>query len=304
MTSFAQVAALADNPLTYAEGRSFAAILGAKPSRGARSPALWNAAFKAHGVDAEMLPIDVPAERLKRLLSALDDNPCFLGGAVAVPHKELVAQCLATRVAPGAAAIGAVNCLFRDDSGRLVGTNTDGEAALVSFARRFGDVAGRSILLMGPGGAGKAVAAFFRRAVGPHGRLFVSGRSQGGRDYAERLECEWVAWRHLAAALPMVDVLINCTSVGSGATAGESPVAAAAVAQLPDRAIVFDINYQPSPSALLRLAAQRGLPIFDGAAMNLQQAVLAYGHAAPEPGGPEVTGMAMSRQSSGRISGE
>lgn len=288
MTRFADVAALADNPLSYVEGRAFAAILGAAPSRGARSPALWNAAFRAQGVNAEMLPVDVPAERLERLLATLDDNPRFLGGAVAVPHKDLVAQYLGTRVTPEAAAIGAVNCLFRDGSGRLVGTNTDGKAALVSLERRLGTVSGRSILLMGPGGAGKAVAAFVRRAIEPGGRLFISGRSERGRSYAERLACEWVEWRNLAAALPIADVLINCTSVGSGATAGQSPVPAELLAQLPDRALVFDIIYQPSPSALLTLAAERRLPILDGTAMNLEQAVLAYGYAVPQGSGQET----------------
>ena len=87
MTTFARVATLADNPLAYPEGKPFAAILGANPSRGARSPALWNAAFRAHGVEAEMLPIDVPAERLDALLDVLDATPSFIGGAIAVPHK-------------------------------------------------------------------------------------------------------------------------------------------------------------------------------------------------------------------------
>ena len=301
MTDFAGVVALADNPLAYLDGRRFAAILGASPSKGARSPGLWNAAFAAHGVDAEMIAIDVPEERLERLLAILDDNPWFLGGAVAVPHKEAVARWLGARVASEAAPIGAVNCLFRDSSGRLVGTNTDGEGALVSFENRFGPAAGRTILMMGPGGAGKAVAAFFRRAVDPNGRLSIAGRSQGGRRYAERLECEWMEWRDLAAALPGVDVLINCTSVGSGATAGESPVAAELLAQLPDRALVFDIIYQPSPSTLLILAARRGLSVLDGGAMNLEQAVLAYGYAAPQPGGQEATRTAMEQKKTGSV---
>ena len=295
MTDFASVVALADNPLAYSDGRNFAAIVGANPSKGARSPGLWNAAFAAHGIDAEMIPIDVPGEHLEWLLATLDNNPWFLGGAVAVPHKEAVARWLGERVAPEAAAIGAVNCLFRDSSGRLVGTNTDGEGALVSFENRFGAVAGRSVLLLGPGGAGKAVAAFFRRAVGPNGRLFIAGRSPGGRRYAERLECEWVEWRNLAEALPGVDVLINCTSVGSGATAGESPVASELLAHLPERALVVDIIYQPSPSALLILAARRGLAVLDGGVMNLEQAVLAYGYAAPQPRGQEATRTAMEQ---------
>lgn len=295
MTSFADVAALADNPLTYTEGRDFAAILGANPSKGARSPALWNAAFKAHGLDVEMLPIDIPVERLERLLVTLDANPNFLGGAIAVPHKESVARWLGERVASEARAIGAVNCLFRDGAGGLAGTNTDGEGALVSFENRFGKIVGKSVLLLGPGGAGKAVAAYVQRAVGANGQLAIAGRSQAGKHYTERLGCGWVAWNNLAAALPIADVLINCTSVGSGSNVGETPISVELLARLPDHAVVFDIIYQPAPSALLTLAVGRGLQVLDGIEMNLEQAVLAYGHAAPQPKSQDATRAAMGQ---------
>lgn len=295
MMTFGDVAALAANPLAYAEGRTYAAIVGAQVSTGARSPALWNAAFKAHGVDAEMLPIDIPVERLSALLDALEADSSFVGGAIAAPYKELTSQWLGGRVTTEALHIGAVNCLFRDSAGRLAGTNTDGEGALVSFQARFGPVVGKSVLLLGPGGAGKAVAAFFRGAVEPNGRLCLAGRSEQGRRYAERLDCRWVEWRNLPMAMPDADVLINCTSIGSGASAGESPVAGEALAALPDGAPVFDIIYDPSPSPLLTVAARRHLPVFDGAAMNLEQAVLAYGYAAPQSGGPHTTRVAMEQ---------
>jgi len=293
VSAFARVAALADNPLTYPEGRSFAAILGANPSRGARSPALWNAAFQAHGVDAEMLPIDVPAERLDALLGVLDATPSFLGGAIAVPHKEAVARWLGDRCSAEAADIGAVNCLYRAANGRLAGTNTDGEGALVSFRNRLGEVAGAQVVLLGLGGAGKAVAAFFRRAVGPSGRLIVCSRSDSARAVAERLSARFIAWADKASVFPETDVLVNCTSLGFGAQVDASPVDAAELSRLPGRARVFDIVYQPSPTVLLARAAARGLAVLDGTAMNLEQAVLAYGHAAPAPRGPEVTRAAM-----------
>ena len=295
MTSCADVAALAENSLAYPAGRAYAVIVGANPSSGARSPALWNAAFRQHDIDAEMVPVDVSAEHLAALLETLEADPCFLGGAVAAPYKEVTAQWLGARMTTQAAQIGAVNSLFRDGTGRLMGTNTDGEGALVSFVRRFGAVAGRSVLLMGPGGAGKAVAAFFRRAVEPGGRLFVAGRSEGARHYAERLGCGWVEWCELAAVLPEVEVLVNCTSIGSSATAGDSPVAADVLATLPDRAVIFDIIYDPSPSTLLTLAAERGLRVLDGSSMNLEQAVLAYGYAAAQPKGQDTTRAAMEQ---------
>jgi len=293
MTEFSDVAALAENRLAYATGQKFAAIIGETPSKGARSPLLWNAAFKAHGIHAEMLPIDIQSGNLERLLMILDCNPDFLGGAVAIPHKESVARWMKGRLRPDVEGIGAVNCLFRDKDGCLTATNTDGEGALVAFERRFGAVAGKSVLLLGLGGAGKAVAAYFRRALGTDGRLRIGGRSEAARRYAEELKYEWIPWPELATVLPTTDVLVNCTSVGTGETAGETPVSASALSLLPRHAAVYDVIYQPTPSRLLALAAKRGLLVLDGTDMNLEQAVLAYSYAAPQPRGSAATRAAM-----------
>lgn len=294
MTSFADVAALAGNPLSYAEGRKFAAILGATPSKGARSPLLWNAAFAAHGVDAEMIPLDVTSEKLPALLEALDANPQFIGGAIAVPHKETTAAWLGDRLTAEAKDIGAVNCLFRGADGRIMGTNTDGEGALRSYEARFGKLAGKRVVLLGLGGAGKAVAAYFRRAVDPAGVLVVSSQSAAKEAFASRISATWVPWSAAPATLGDADVLVNCTSVGFGDQADASPVTAEQLQVLPSGARVFDIVYQPSPSKLLSLAQSRGLEILDGTPMNREQAVLAYGYAAPQPQGADVTRSAMA----------
>lgn len=292
--SIAHVVSLIENPISYPQGKRYAAILGASPSKGARSPALWNAAFSAHGVDAKMLAMDIAADRLAMLLQALEADSSFIGGAIAVPHKEAVAQWLGDRITPEAKAIGAVNCLFRDANGRLKGTNTDGEAALQSFEATLGPVGGKKVLLLGPGGAGRAVAAYFQKAVGNNaGRLIVAGRSEAAEQFARRIGATWLEWQQRLSVLPNIDVLINCTSLGSGSHQGESPLAAEELALMPSQAVVFDIVYQPSPTALLALAAGRGLPILDGTIMNLGQAILAYGHAAPEPNGRDATRHAM-----------
>jgi len=62
---------------------------------------------------------------------------------------------------------------------------------------------------------------------------------------------------------------------------------------LPSHAVVFDIVYQPSPTLLMSLAERAGLATLDGALMNLEQAILAYGYAAPEPKGRDATRSAM-----------
>lgn len=287
--SIVDVVTLIDNPLSYPEGKRYAAILGANPSKGARSPILWNAAFQAHGVDARMLALDVSADRLEPLLQTLEADPLFFGGAIAMPHKEAVARWLNDRVTPETQAIGAVNCLFRDDAGKLKGTNTDGEAALKSFEGTFGSLQGKAVLLLGPGGAGRAVSAFFQEAVGSAGRLFIAGRSTAAKEFVQSIGAYWVDWARRADQLPRVDVLVNCTSLGSGACASESPLTKGQMAALSNHAVVFDVIYQPTPTTLLSIAFARGLQVLDGTAMNLEQAVLAYGYAVPKCHGDGLT---------------
>jgi len=288
----ADVRKLTGNVCDTSPWPQYAAILGASPSKGARSPVLWNAAFETHGVEATMLPMDVTAENLEPLLEALSADRCFIGGAVAVPFKDSVARWLGSNLSAEASAIGAVNCLFRQD-GRLMGTNTDGEAARVSFESAHGSLAGKSVLLLGPGGAGKAVAAYLTTAIGANGSLTLAARSNAARDYAQRIGARFAPWSDIDSVLAGLDVVVNCTSIGAGAQLGQTPLTAEQLAHLPSRAIIYDIIYQPRPSEFLKLAANRGLSVLDGLTMNLEQAILAYGHAAPAPRGAAATRSAM-----------
>jgi shikimate dehydrogenase len=274
--------------------KQYAAIVGLNPSKGARSPLLWNAAFKAHGLNVLMVPIDVEPDQLPTLLASLEGDRHFIGGAVAVPYKERVAEWLGESLTGEAASIGAVNCLFRRE-GRLFGTNTDGEAARISFESRFGSFKGKKILVLGCGGAGKAVAAYFVSAVGNTGRLFIVSRSTRAADFAERIGAKALEWSGIQKILPDIDAIINCTTLGSGVTIKSSPLDEGLISTLRSECVVFDIIYQPRLTILLKTAQSRGLQTLDGVQMNLYQAILAYGHAAPEPNGASITHEAMLR---------
>ena len=296
------------NPLPgLAEMSQFAAILGESPSKGARSPLLWNAAFKALNIECEMLPMDVSSENLESLLEALDQDSRFIGGAVAVPHKEAIARWLATqsgeRLSPEASAIGAVNALYRNSEGVLCATNTDGEGALRSLTEKYPELAGANVLLIGPGGAGKAVAAFVKRALGPKGQLLISARQpEQIQNFADTIDAFVTPWPPSQEILSKVDIVINCTVIGSQSTVSVAsqtlnlreytPLAdldennsirsTELLKELPATGLVFDIIYDPSPSKLLMLAADAGLKTLDGLMMNLEQAVLAFQYATGE----------------------
>lgn len=273
------VALYASNTLEVGRSKSFAAIIGATPSRGARSPLLWNAVFQRMCIDAGMIAIDVEAAKLSGLLGALDGNPAFVGGAVTIPYKECVARWLGDRLSPEAQAIGAVNCIYRAADGRLMGTNTDGEASLAAFQNVYGSVRGKSIFLLGLGGAGKAVAAYFgKAAVDSAGAFHVSSRRRVAEDalLGKGAFGSVVEWSERSAQLPGCDVVINCTSLGFGEQVSETPLTVENLQKLPGHAFVYDIIYQPAQTVLLESARKIGLRTLNGEKMNLEQAVLAF----------------------------
>lgn len=282
-----------ENNIILDDDKIFAAILGSTPSYGARSPKLWNMAFKAHGVDATMHPLDIRPSRIYRVLEILEAESNFVGGAVAMPYKEMVANWLGKRLTPEAARIGAVNCLFRNNQ-RLWGTNTDGESALTCLEHFVGSLKDKRVLLIGVGGAGRAVSAFL---AGRAKTLTLAGRCyQSAADYTRRLGVRCSPWDRLNEECSQADILVNCTSVGSaaGGTAGESPITSDQVCKLPSDASVFDIIYDPPVTALLKLARASGLRTMNGDSMNLEQAVIAFNRTLPQLGDPEITRQAMA----------
>lgn len=273
------------------EGR-YAAIIGRSPSKGARSPVLWNAAFAALDDPARMFAFDVSEDALERLLAALDADPLFIGGAVTMPHKESVARWLgASRMGPTVDAIGAVNCLFRGTGGRLHGTNTDGAAALLCAESTFGPVSGKPVLLLGAGGAGKAVAAYFAAAGA---KLRLASREPGRiESFAASIGAETIGYPVEPHDAVSTQLLVNCTPIGFRSHSAASPVDKAFLSQLPTDAGVYDIIYDPCPTPLLTDADEAGIPILDGRSMNLEQAILAFRHAVPMAGDEEVMPRAM-----------
>jgi shikimate dehydrogenase len=312
------LAGLITNALELDRESPYAAIIGANPSAGARSPKLWNAALAAYGRPWRMLPMDVTAGNLPALLAELRDDANFIGGAIAVPHKEAAARWLAENPGAGvsetAAKIGAVNAMFRGGAGELLGTNTDGEGALRSLREATGDLAGRRILQLGLGGAGKAVAAYVAGALDDPADLTASVRRPAAlQGFADKLGIRLAGWPPGAETMRDVDVVINCTTIGArieqvvDGEAGElvrhSPLAnldddgvavsKRLLAMMPSGGVVFDIIYDPAASLLLTQARELGLRTRNGAGMNLEQAVIAFDYALGDGAEPALTRSAM-----------
>jgi shikimate dehydrogenase len=239
---------------------------------------LWNAAFNEYGLNSSMVPLDVTRDNILNLLDDLNQDANFIGGAIAVPYKEVVAKWLGKNTTSEAKNIGAVNCLYRNDNGELEGTNTDGEAALRSYESKYGSVKGKTVAVLGTGGAAKAVAAYFSTGVESDGEVMIVGRSKHGRDFADNIKINWIDWSELNDRLTTIDLIINCTTVGFEEQEKLSPLTGEQIQQLKKSAVVFDIIYQPIDTVLRKITRNSGRSEMGGLAMNLEQAVLAFNY--------------------------
>jgi len=255
------------------------AVLG-WPVAHSASPALHNAAFRALGLDAVFValpvaPADLPAA--VRGLAALG----VLGASVTVPHKQAIAP-LCDALDASAERVGAVNCLVLA-GGRIVGHNTDAGGftdALRGELER--DPRGARAVLLGAGGAARAVAV----ALADGGAAHVDVVARAPASVAWCAARPWTA-DSLAALLPACDLLVDCTPVGlardqAGAVPVEVPIDL-----LPAGAVAVALSYGAQGSALLARARARGLAAMDGAAMLVHQGARAFtlwtGQPAPLP---------------------
>ena len=240
------------------------------------SPVMHHAAFRALGLDAIYAPFDVPPRDLKAVLGGL--HVCGIDGLnVTVPHKERIVRALDSRVAvdPVAAALGAVNTLVRTERG-FAAHNTDVAGfrrALVEELRTDGR--NRRVLLLGAGGAAKAVAWALASAHPQH--IVLSNRTRAKAEAMRRwlaravrgLKIDVVRFdrRSLAAAMMDSDLLVNATSLGLK-TRDPLPVDPAAIHR---RLAVFDLVYRSPTSPLVQAARRRGALAVDGVPMLVYQ---------------------------------
>ena len=229
------------------------------PIHHSKSPAMHGAAFRALGVDAAFVALAVPPAALAHAVAGLATGD-MLGASVTIPHKEAVVALCARVVAP-ADRIGAVNCLVFE-RGAAIGHNTDAGGFVDALAEAGIACAGRRAVVLGGGGAARAV----------HAGLVDAGAAEV-RVVARRPAA--VAW---TSAEPWqgdvvrdADLVVDATSTALEAGDAERElVASLAVDRLPDSAVVASLVYHRVP-LLLEQAAARGLQTVDGKGMLVHQ---------------------------------
>ena len=238
---------------------------------------MQEAGFHAAGLDWRYLTLQVKAGDLAAAVAGARAIG-MRGFNLTIPHKVAVIEHL-DGLSKEAETIGAVNTVCIEN-GRLTGENTDGKGFLRGVRKDAGvDPSGKRVVMLGAGGAARAVAAELLLA-GVRDLLLVNRSTERGEQMTADLrastgkDIRFERWQGTYAVPPDVDLFVNATSIGLYPDVDAMPdvdLGAAAPGTL-----VCDVVFNPPETPLLRAARERALPTLDGLSMLVYQGVIAF----------------------------
>lgn len=267
--------------MTIGPNTRLATLLG-NPVEHSFSPIIHNTAYQVLALDALYLARSVAASDLKAAVEGLKALH-FMGANVTIPFKERVIG-LTDQLTDEAAAIGAVNTLlFRRADGDtiIIGDNTDVTGFLAPLQLHQERLAGGRIVILGAGGAARAILFGCVTALAPSKVVVAARRSEQAASlvndlgkHAGAADISTIrlvdAGRHVRDA----DLIVNTTPVGMYPDIEASP--------WPDPdafhrgQIVYDLIYNPVSTRLLNEASSRGATVINGIEMLIGQAAAAH----------------------------
>lgn len=222
------------------------------------SPVMHNAAFAEKGLNAVYLAFET-----KDMVGCITGMRALgiRGMSVTIPHKSEVMPLL-DEVDGLAKRIGAVNTIC-NDSGRLVGYNTDAVGAIRALEEKV-ELTGKSCTILGAGGAARAIGFILKENSV---EVKVANRSpERGRALARSLKCQYLTLDQLGEI--SVDIVINTTPVGMAPLTDQCPLPEQS---LTEGMVVMDIIYNPIETMLLTIARARGCVTINGVGMFIHQ---------------------------------
>jgi shikimate dehydrogenase len=231
-------------------------------------------AFTDAGLDWRYLTFEVPPEGLADAMRGLRGMN-FRGANFTIPHKTSVIEHL-DELSDAARLMGAVNCVNRVGD-KLLGENTDGKGFVESL-RTLVDPVGKKVVLLGAGGAARAIAV--ELALNGVVSMEIINRSvERGEQLAHLVgegtssSCEFKPWVGQHVVAEDADIVINATSIGLGDADAHVPVTAES---LQPNMIVADVIFNPPETQFLKMAQQRGCRTLDGLGMLVNQGVIGF----------------------------
>ena len=251
------------------------AIIG-DPVEHSLSPVIHNAAFKELGLNLVYMAFTVTTKELKTAIMGARSLG-LIGLNVTMPHKNAVMNYI-DEVDATAKGIGAVNTIL-SNHGKLIGYNTDGNGAMIALQENGVDPEGKKLVLLGAGGAAKAIAYHASQDVD---ELVILNRSPEKaikldealpKSFRKKVKTGRLSFTVLKEELKEADILINATSVGMHPNVDISPVPSSL---LRCDLCVMDIIYSPLETRLVLDAKSLGAKVVSGLEMLIYQGAVAF----------------------------
>lgn len=248
--------------------RTFAVI--GDPIEHSLSPSIHNAAFKALNMDCTYIAYRIPKGELKEGIESLRQIK-ISGFNVTIPHKIEMMNLL-DEASPECKVIGATNTVS-NENGKFVGYNTDMDGFLEPIKQRNIPISGQDVLLLGSGGAARAIVAGFAKEKAR--KITIANRTmqraQELAKFASSLGIESDATTLSDADVSKYKFIVNATSVGLKNE--PSPISTSAINS---EHVVYDIIYMPMNTDLISQSKKNSATIIYGHEMLLGQAALAF----------------------------
>ncbi|MBR9836649.1 MAG: shikimate dehydrogenase [Rhodobacteraceae bacterium] len=252
-------------PMTEITGHTRLYGILADPVAQVKTPQVMAEVFARHGVDGVLVPMQVAPDGLRQVVDGLRRMKNFGGFIATMPHKPAMLG-LCDVIEGDGARIGAVNCVRREDDGRMVGAMLDGIGFVTGLRQAGIDPSGRRILLAGAGGAASAIA-FALAEAGAEALTILNRTAEKAEGLAARVAAAYpsCATNGTGAAGDVggYDLIANATS--AGLRAGDPlplPVEALHAGQVVAEAIM-----EPAETPLLAEARARGATVHPGLPM-------------------------------------
>jgi len=251
------------------------AVIG-DPVEHSLSPVMHNAAFEELKLDFVYVAFRVRRKELREALNGARSLD-ILGLNVTMPHKNAVMKYL-DETDSTARSIGAVNTIL-NDQGKLIGYDTDGIGALKALKENGITPKGKKLLLLGAGGAGKAIA--FHAAQEVEELVILNRTPQKAKKLAEALRKEYnkkingntLSTEIIEEELNDTEILVNATSVGMHPDVNQSLVPPSL---LKSDLCVMDIVYDPIETKLAKDAKAVGAKVVSGIEMLVYQGAASF----------------------------
>lgn len=236
------------------------------------SPNIHNAAFKELGLDCTYIAYRVPKGELVAGIKSLKSIN-IAGFNVTIPHKIEMIKHLDS-LDEDCSVIGATNTVT-NDNGKLSGYNTDMEGFLDPIKKRELAIKDSKVLLLGAGGAARAIVAGFAKEKAHN--ITIANRTKEKANalvqFADKIgiEAKAITLNEVAESASEYSFIVNATPIGL-----KNEPAPISTKTMNEKSVVYDIVYMPMNTELIKQSKKNGATIIYGYEMLLSQATRAF----------------------------